>query len=115
MEPIQLGALAVYPFGLIFFGLLIPFFFLCTRQMKKQGLKKETAGWFALLAVPLCFLFARLAFCVLTVDQIIGSEDYFRFFHFSKGGYLLWGAIAGMLLAAKLAGKAAGESGSPVS
>ncbi len=114
MEPIRLGALAVYPFGLIFFALLIPFFFFSALLMKKQGLKKETASWFALLAVPLCFLLSRLGFCILTVDQIIGSEDWLRFFHFGKGGYLLWGAVGGLLLAAKLAGKATGQSGADV-
>ena len=62
MEPIQLGALKIYPFGLFFAILLIPFFAGVAYLMKKNGLKPGTASWFAVLAVPLCFVLARLGF-----------------------------------------------------
>ncbi len=115
MEPIQLGSLSLQPFGMIFIALLIPFFFLCARQMKTNGLKKETASWFALLSVPLCFVLARLGFCILIVDHIIGTDDFGMIFRTWEGGFLLWGAVAGLLLSAKLAGKITGQSGAVIS
>ena len=114
MEPIQLGALKIYPFGLFFAILLIPFFAGVAYLMKKNGLKPGTASWFAVLAVPLCFVLARLGFCLFSIDQIFGSGDYASIFRVSEGGFLLWGAIAGALLAAKLAGRATRQSGGAV-
>lgn len=115
MEPIQLGPLTVYPFGLFFALLLIPFFALAARQMNRAGLKKETASWYALFAVPLCFILSRLGFCVLALDQIIGAEGFSLMFRVDWGGFLLWGAVCGALLSAKLAGKVTGQSGAVVS
>lgn len=114
MEPIQLGALKIYPFGLFFAILLIPFFAGVAYLMKKNGLKSGTASWFAVLAVPLCFVLARLGFCLFSIDQIFGSGDYASIFRVSEGGFLLWGAIAGALLAAKFAGRATRQSGGAV-
>ena len=39
MEPIQLGPLTIYPFGIFIAVLLIPFFLLISFRMKKNGLK----------------------------------------------------------------------------
>ena len=114
MEPVQLGPLKLQPFGLIFIALLIPFFVLCALQMKKNGLKKETASWFALLAIPLCFLLSRLGFCVMIMDHIIGADDPGMIFRTWEGGFLLWGAIGGLLLAAKLSGKITRQSGAVI-
>ncbi len=115
MEPIQLGALTIYPFGLFTVILLIPFFLLAAWSMKKSGLKKETASWFAVLAVPLCFILSRFGFCLLNMDQIFGYSDFGMFFRVTEGGCLLWGAIAGVLLSAKIAGKITGQSGAVIS
>ena len=64
MEPINLGFLTLYPFGLLMVLPALGVLVLTAWMMKKAGLKKETAGWFALLAVPLCFVLARLGFCL---------------------------------------------------
>ena len=114
MEPIQLGPFTVYPFGLFFALLLIPFFIFVSFQMKRVGLKKGTASWYALLAVPLCFIFARLGFCLLVLDQIVGAEGISLIFRLDWGGFLLWGAIGGALLAAKIAGRITGQSGAKI-
>ena len=66
MEPIRLGSLTLYPFGLLMILPAIGALALAARGMKKAGLKNETAGWFALLAVPLCFALARLGFLLST-------------------------------------------------
>ena len=105
MEPIKLGALTLYPFGLLMVIPALVALVLTARMMKQAGLKKETAGWFALLAVPLCFLLARLGFCLFVIDQIMGAEDPGMIFRVGEGGFLLWGALSGGLLAAWITGK----------
>ena len=115
MEPILLGPLKIYPFGLIFAALLGCFLAGTAYVMKKNGLKRETASWFALLSVPLGFAVSRLGFCLFAIDQIIGTQDYGMFFRVTDGGCLLWGAIAGVLLAAALTGKITKQSGAAVS
>ena len=115
MEPIQLGSLKIYPFGLFFAVLLALFLAGAAVRMRKDGLGRDTAGWFALLCVPSGFLLSRLGFCLFAMDQIVGANDYGMFFRFTEGGYLLWGGIAGVMLAAKLTGIVTKQSGAAVS
>ena len=110
MEPIQLGGLRIYPFGMIFAALLALFFAWAACRMKKNGLAQGTASWFAVLAMPLGFVLSRLGFCLLSIDQILGTRDYSMFFRVTEGGFLLWGAVAGLLLAARLTGKITKQS-----
>ena len=112
--PTELGALRIYPFGMIFAALLVLFFAGAAYGMKKHSLNRETASWFAMLAVPCCFVLSRLGFCLFSVDKIIGTRDYGMFFRAGEGGFLLWGALAGLLLAAKLAGKTTNQSGAKI-
>ena len=109
MEPIRLGSLTLYPFGLLFALFALGALVLIARSMNKAGLKKETASWFAVLSVPLCFIFAHLGYCVFIVDQMIGNEDFGMLIRVREGGFLLWGAIAGGLLAALITGKLTGQ------
>lgn len=105
MEPIRLGFITLYPFGLLLAAAALCALLLTARGMKKAELKQETAGWFALLAVPFCFLLARLGFCLFVIDQMIGAEDFGMIFRVGEGGFLLWGALCGGLLASWAAGK----------
>lgn len=105
MEPIRLGFLTLYPFGLLMILPAAAALALAVRGMKKAGLKKETAGWFALLAVPLCFALARVGFCLFVIDQMMGSDDFGMILRVGEGGFLLWGALGGGLLAAWITGK----------
>ena len=109
MEPINAGPFTFYPFGIAVALLLVPSALIMTRGMKKRGLKQETAGWMAVLSVPLCFITARIGYCLLIIDQIIEADDYLRIFRVWEGGFLLWGAIVGLLIAAWIAGKATGQ------
>ena len=109
--PIQLGALRIYLFGMIFAALLALFFAGTAYRMKKNGMKQETASWFAVLAVPICFVLSRLGFCLLSIDRILGAQDYGMLFRVTEGGFLLWGALAGILLTAKITGKITNQSG----
>ena len=72
--------------------------------MKKSGLKKETASWFALLALPLCVILSHLLYCLMSLDLLIDDEELGLFLRPWGGGYLLWGAVDGLLLAAKCTG-----------
>ena len=45
MEPIKLGFLTLYPFGLLMILPALGALLLAARSMGKAGLKKETAGW----------------------------------------------------------------------
>ncbi len=105
MEPIRLGFLTLYPFGLLMILPAAAALALSVRGMKNAGLKKETAGWFALLAVPLCFVLARAGFCLFVIDQMMGSDDFGMILRVGEGGFLLWGALGGGLLAAWITGK----------
>ena len=109
MEPIKFGPLTLQPFGLLLAPLAFGALALTAFGMRKAGLKKETAGWFALLAVPLCFLLSRLGFCLFVVDQMMGSKDFGMIFRVQEGGFLLFGAIGGGLLAAWITGKITGQ------
>ncbi len=105
MEPIKAGFLTIYPFGLLMLLPVAGALALTAWSMKKAGLKQGTASWFAMLAVPLCFLLARAGYCLFIIDQIIGNEDFGMIFRVQDGGFLLWGALAGGLLAAWITGK----------
>ncbi len=115
MEPIRLGGITLYPFGLLLAPLMAAALILMTRSMKKAGLREDTASRFAVLAVPLCFVLARLGFCLMVVDQIIGDGDPGMIFRVNEGGFLLWGAIAGGLLAALITGRQTGQAAGAVS
>lgn len=71
---------------------------------RKKGLKGTTALNFALLALPLGLLGARLFYVLNTfgVFQEIGLEHVTNLWF---GGYALWGAIGGGVLAALLCAK----------
>ena len=105
MEPIKVGLLTVYPFGLLMILPIAGALAMTATGMRKARLKKETASWFALLAFPLCFIAARLGFCLFIIDQIIGNEDFGMIFRVGEGGFLLWGALGGGILAAWITGK----------
>lgn len=110
MEPINVGFLTLYPFGIAVALLLIPFFVIAAWAMKKRDLKTETASVFAVIAIPLCFVLSRLAYCLMTMDQLFANGDFAAIFRVGEGGFLLWGAIAGMLLAAVLTGRITHQS-----
>ena len=110
MEPIRLGPVTLYPFGLLLVPLVLGALALIAYEMKKAGLKNGTASWFAVLAIPLCFVCAHLGYCIFIVDQMIGSEDFGMLIRVGEGGFLLWGALAGGLLAALITGRITGQA-----
>lgn len=114
MEPWSIGPVTVYPFGAAVAVAAALAAVMTAAQMKKSGLKHGTASWFFLLAVPLAFIFARIGYCVSIIDIIIGDEDWGMILRAREGGFMLWGAIAGGLLAAWLTGKITGQKAGAV-
>ena len=104
MKPIQLS-LTLYPFGLLVAACAIPALVCAGIGMKRRGLRTGTASWFALLCVPLALVLSRLVYCLMQIDVLLGREDWGEILNLPKGGFVLWGAIAGGLLAAWLTGK----------
>ena len=106
MEAFVWGPVTVYPFGLAV-ALLALGALLWTGARLGWG---ESASWFAVLSLPLALVGARLGYCLMVVDQLLGDEDFGFLFRLTEGGYMLWGAVGGALLAAWLTGRLAHRS-----
>lgn len=76
----------------------------------KYGIKTGTVLIFGVLAIPLCVLAGRSAFWLCSLDWIRNSELSFLDFLGSGYSYMLYGAIAGGILAALLASKICRQS-----
>ena len=78
--------------------------FLLFTEQKKRGLKAETVEIFALLALPLGVIGARAFYCLARINFYleIGMVNMLRFW---DGGYALWGAAGGVVIAALLTAK----------
>lgn len=101
-RPVTLYALfVVIALGL---GLL-----LMAWEQKKLRLRSDTVEIFALLALPLGLIGARLFYCLcrLSVYMELGLVNILRLW---DGGYALWGAVGGVVLAAILTAKITRQS-----
>lgn len=78
-------------------------------QQKKHALRCDTAEIFALLALPLGLIGARAFYCLARLDFYIemGLSEIFMLWH---GGYALWGAALGAVIAAILTAKLTKQS-----
>ncbi len=114
MEPWTIGPFAVWPFGAVMAPAAAAALAWTAFNMKKAGLKAGTASWFALFSVPLAVIFARLGYCLFIIDQILGNEDPGLILRVWEGGFLLWGALGGGLLAAWLTGRVTGQKAAAV-
>ncbi len=112
MEPIEILSLRIYPFGAMIAAAAVPVLLCTAAGMKRRQLRADTASWFALLCVPLSFLFSRLLYCLMVLDQVVW--DWGMPLRVTDGGYLLWGAIAGGLTAAWLTGRITRQKGGDV-
>lgn len=83
---------------------------LLALQQRKQQLRADTAEIFALLALPLGLIGARLFYCLsrLAIYTDMGLINVLRLW---DGGYALWGAVGGAVLAAILTAKITKQSG----
>ena len=81
---------------------------LCWAMARCRGMKEHTVLCFALFALPLGFLLARLGQCLVSQGWYLFRENYF--FNFRRGGFMLYGAMGGTVLAAWIASKITRQS-----
>lgn len=97
MKSFAVGSLTVYTFGLAV-ALATAAALIWMALGTGRGLKRGTVSIFGLLTIPLAVVCARLALCLVSRGWYLFRQDFF--FNFSRGGYLLYGAMAGCALAA---------------
>lgn len=104
----SVGAFPVTPFSLalalsVAAGLFVLFVF---HKQWRQSL--DALSLFSLLAIPFAWIGARLYYCLarLTLYIEIGLENIFKV---QEGGFAIWGAILGVVLAALLVAKITGQ------
>ncbi len=105
----ELFGLPVTAYALCMVGALVLGLLLFAWQQKKHGLRCDTAEIFALLALPLGLIGARAFYCLARLDFYIemGLSEIFMLWH---GGYALWGAALGAVIAAILTAKITKQS-----
>ena len=106
MEPIELNLL-IYPFGAVLAAGAVPALACTALDMRRRKLKPGTASWYAVLCVPLAFVLSRLCFCLMQLDLLL--DDWGLILRVNDGGFMLWGALCGGLLACRLAGQITGQ------
>ena len=96
--------LPVTAYALCVAGALVLGMGLLALQQRKHGLRCDTWEVFALLALPLGLIGARAFYCLARLDYYIemGLGEIFALWH---GGYALWGAALGAVIAALLTAK----------
>ena len=104
MEAFHLGPVTVYSYGLVLAASAALAFALTAWRGKKQGLKPGTVSWFAVLSIPLALLFARIGYCLVMLDWLL-DQGFEFIWQFSRGGYMLYGAMLGGILAGALTAK----------
>ena len=83
-------------------GLLALILIQLTR--KKHDLSSTAVSWFAVLCVPLAVFFARAGYYLVRLNYF-REKGFMYFFRFDQGGYILYGALLGVLLAAVMAAR----------
>ncbi len=104
MTTIETGIIPIYAYGLILAAGALAGLLLMQGRSTRLGLKPGTVSWFAVLVLPLAVICGRLMYFLVSlpwfIDRGIGT-----FFHFTEGGYMLYGAMAGTALAAWITGR----------
>lgn len=109
MEPINLLGLTVYPYGLAVALSAVSALLLAGALARRARLKPGTLSYLALLAVPLAVLLARALYCLICLDWFL-QKGLGYFFRLTEGGFTLYGALLGGLLAAFLTARITGQS-----
>ena len=104
METLALTPFNLYPYGLAAAISAAVAFALMQLIGKKQGLKQGTVSWFAMLSIPLALLAAHIGYSLVMLDWLLDQGLDF-FWQFNRGGYMLYGAVLGGILAGALTAK----------
>lgn len=101
--------MTIYPYGLSMAAAAVIALLLGGFSFRRTGIRADALSWFGVLALPMGFLGARLAYCLAALDWVM-QEGFSFFFQFSRGGYMLYGALFGGALALWLTSRITGES-----
>ena len=100
MQTIRLGSLTIYPYGVaLAVAALVCLLIMLARE--KKELKPGTVSWFALTAPVLGVVFGRIGYFLVSIRWFL-SRGAETFFQFTEGGYMLYGVMIGIVLAAFL-------------
>lgn len=100
--------MTVFPYGVAMAAAAAAALLLAAANFRRAGLKGGALSWFAVLAVPMAFFGGRIGYCLAALDWV-KQEGLTFFFEFSRGGYMLYGALAGVGVALLLAARISGE------
>ena len=104
MQTIQLGPVTLYPYGLcLAVGAAVCLLWMLKTE-KKGALPFGTVSRFAVWAIPLAVLFGRLGHFLVCLNWYLAKGPA-AVFDFTAGGYMLYGAMAGVALAAWITAK----------
>ena len=101
MEPIEFGAVRVFPFGLVL-ALALGGCVLWSLKSARGGAEKRCTEIFWLIALPLGLLLAHAGYCLDSLDMI-GDMLGETLIDLAGGGYLFYGALAGAAIALSIA------------
>ena len=101
MEPIEIGGMAIYPFGAAV-AVALGIGAAWSLKSAEEEPEKKTLEIFWLLALPLGLLLAHVFYVLSNLDML---EDYLgeALTDFSGGGYMLYGALFGAAAALGIA------------
>ena len=103
MNTFSVAGITVYPFGLCVSAAAL--FALALALLFSRGEKAQReVSFLFLFGLPLGLLFARLGYCLATLDWVM-QEGFLRVFFSTRGGYLCYGAAVGLALGAWCAGR----------
>jgi phosphatidylglycerol---prolipoprotein diacylglyceryl transferase len=104
MEPIQLGSLTVYPYGLaVALAAAIGLLWMGANG-KKMGLKNGAVSIFAVLAVPLGTILSHVVYSLIRFDWLT-EKGFDHIVCLTDGGFTLYGTMLGCSLAALIAAR----------
>ena len=109
MVSFTLGSVTVYAYGLAVALSAVVALLVAGLQMKQAQIKTGTLSWFALLALPLGLIFARLAYCLIRFGWFF-QKGVDWLFQLTDGGFVLYGALLGGFLAALCAARLTKQS-----
>ncbi|MDO4484919.1 MAG: prolipoprotein diacylglyceryl transferase [Clostridia bacterium] len=109
MATLTLGPLTVYDYGLAVTLSALVALLVAGTQMKHSGIKPGTLSWFALLAIPLGLLFARLGYCLIRYGWFF-QQGIGWFFRLTDGGFVLYGTLLGCMIAALCTARITGQN-----
>lgn len=105
---INFAGISVYPYGLAVAAAALICLLFSRRLIRQRRLEDETLTVFAVWCIPLSLLLSRLLYCLICMDGFARSGIAYLF-HFTSGGYTLWGAMLGGGLAAYIASVRTGQ------